>query len=133
MVLIVLVDCCLKVFKEVLEQTGQNRSQWHSLCRTLCCVSLIVLLTICSTVALLIVGDIRLVVVCEEGGWRRIVRECSVRCGGPRSLSESSGVRSTTRTAFFRYPGKSKERTTERRATPPNVRVESVRTEELVS
>ena len=80
-----------------------------------------------------IVGDIRLVVVCEEGGWRRIVRECSVRCGGPRSLSESSGVRSTTRTAFFRYPGKSKERTTERRATPPNVRVESVRTEELVS
>ena len=29
-VFFVLVDCCLHSFKEVLEQTGQNCSQWHS-------------------------------------------------------------------------------------------------------
>ena len=128
-----MVDCCLYSFKEVLEQTGQNRSQWHSLCRTLCRVFLINLLTICSTVVLVIAGAIRLVVECEEGGWRRFVRECSVWCGGPSSLRESSGVRSTTRTALSRYREEREKRTTERRATSPNVRDESVRTEGLAT
>ena len=84
-------------------------------------------------VVLFIAGGVRLVVGCEEGEWRRFVRECSVRCGGPSSLRELSGVRSTTRTAVFRYRKKRKKRTTERRATSPNVHDESVRTEGLAT